>query len=91
MDICINAEQLRQSLKEIEVAEKNGFKFCKGIFTITEAGKNVDSCNAEYSDLMEKAHPTDGRYIWGRFQSVTKRYKFKDGELIPIKNKKGKL
>lgn len=82
----INAQQLRAALQEIEVAESNGFMHCDAVFNLTQAGKNVSSCRAEYSDLIERAHPTDGHLNWGRFQNVTKHNKFVNGKLIPLKN-----
>lgn len=86
MQFCIDSEQLRAAIKEIEAAEKNGFHFCLAVFRMSSAGPMLHHCQAEYSDLIERAHPTDGRYDWGRFQSVTKRNKFKDGKLVPIKS-----
>ena len=86
MDFCITAEELRKALKEIEEAEKNGFKFCLSVFKIIQCGYMLDQCRAVYSDMFEKAHPTDGKLNWGRFQSVTKRHKFKNGKLIAIKS-----
>ena len=41
MNFVINAEQLRAALKDIEVAEKNGFKFCEAVFKLTEAGESL--------------------------------------------------
>lgn len=84
MELCIDAAQLRQALKAIEAAEKNGFNYCLAVFKITSAGLMLDSCRAEYSDLLERAHPTDGRFNWGRFQGVSRRNKFKDGKLVHI-------
>ena len=74
-------------MAEVEVAEKNGFKFCLPVFKLTSAGISLDDCVASYSDLCEKAHPTDGKLNWGRFQSVTKRNKFKNGKLVPLKRR----
>ena len=84
MNFVINAEQLRAALKDIEVAEKKGFKFCEAVFKLTEAGESLSDCKAKYSDLIEKAHPTNGNYNWGRFQNVTKKNKFKRNKLVPI-------
>lgn len=88
MDFCINSEELRKALKEIESAEKNGFKFCLAVFRMTNVGFCIENCQASYSDMIEKAHPTDGSLNWGRFQIVSKRNKFVKGKLVPIKNKK---
>lgn len=87
MELCINAKQLRKALKEIEEAERNGFMYCLAVFKITSAGHMLDNCRATYNDLIEKAHPTDGNFDWGRFQGVSKDNKFKNGELVPINNK----
>lgn len=84
MTFCISAEHLRAALKEIEAAEANGFAHCLAVFNLTSAGPCLDDCRAEYSDLSERAHPTDPKFNWGRFQRVSARYKFENGELIPI-------
>lgn len=84
MQFCINAEQLRKALKDIEAAEANGFHHCLAVLKLTSAGHQLDDCRAEYSDLIEKAHPTDGGLSWGRFQGVTRRNIFRDGKLIPL-------
>ena len=85
MDFCISGDQLRKALSDISTAEANGFHFCLGVFTLVSAGRMIDSNRAEYSDIIEKAHPTDGNFDWGRFQGVTRRNKFINGKLVPIK------
>ena len=80
----VKGEELRKALADIEAAEKNGFMHCLAVFNITSAGQNIDQCRASYSDLSERAHPTDPSLNWGRFQSVTTRNKFKDGKLVPL-------
>jgi hypothetical protein len=87
MYFCIDAEQLRKALAEIESAENNGFMHCLAVFRIASAGRMLDQNRAEYSDMIEKAHPTDGHFDWGRFQLVSKRNKFKGGKLVPIKQR----
>ncbi len=82
MNIVINAEQLKKALRHIRAAEKNGFMFCQGVFEIRELDGVFGI--AYYSDLFEKAHPTDGSLNWGRFQSVTKHNKFIDGKLVSL-------
>lgn len=84
MHFCIDAEQLRKALADIEKAESNGFMHCLAVFDITQAGRMIDQCRAEYSDLSERAHPTDPNFSWGRFQNVTGRNKFVRGKLVPI-------
>lgn len=86
MHVCINAEQLRKALADIEAAEANGFDHCLSVFVMTSAGRMIDECRAEYSDLLEKAHPTDGNLNWGRFQGVTRRHRFENGKLVPLEN-----
>lgn len=86
MQFCISAEQLRAALKAIEAAEANGFHYCLAVFELVEVGKSLDQNRASFSDLIEKAHPTDGHLDWGRFQGVTRRYRFEDGGLIRIEN-----
>lgn len=87
IDFCITAYQLRKGLKEIEEAEKNGFKYCLAVFKLVHVEDELCECQSEYSDLIERAHPSDGKFNWGRFQGVTKTNKFKNGKLIPIKKK----
>lgn len=87
MEFCINAEQLRKALKDIEKAESNGFDYCLAVFKLTSAGQFLSDCRANYSDLFEMAHPTKGKLNWGRSQSVTKHYKFKKGKLVKIEDK----
>lgn len=85
MNFCIDAEQLRKALAEIEAAEKNGFMHCLAVFRMASAGQMLDQNRAEYSDMIEKAHPTNGRFDWGRFQGVTRLNRFENGKLVPIK------
>jgi hypothetical protein len=84
MDFCIDAAQLRAALADIEGAEANGFHHCLAVFTLMSAGPRLDRCRADYSDLLERAHPTDGSLDWGRFQQVSARFRFEDGKLLPI-------
>lgn len=84
MNFCIDAEQLRKALAEIEVAERNGFKHCLAVFRMASAGRMISDNRAEYSDLVEKAHPTDPAFDWGRFQAVSRYNEFRDGKLVPL-------
>lgn len=84
MQFCISADQLRKALADIEHAEGNGFMHCLAVFQLSQAGPHIDQCRADYSDLSERAHPTDPGLSWGRFQGVTRRNKFKSGKLVPI-------
>lgn len=84
MELCISAQELRRALAEIESAEQHGFHHCLAVFRITSAGQFVYDCQATYSDLLERAHPTDPRLNWGRFQSVSQQCYFRDGRLVPI-------
>lgn len=87
MVFCIDADELRAALKDIEAAEKNGFKHCLAVFKITSVGPMLSSNRASYSDLFERAHPTDGRLDWGRFQGVTRGNRFVRGKLVALKGK----
>ena len=87
MNFCIDADQLRKALSEIEVAEKNGFMYCLSVFRISEAGQMISDNRAVYSDIIERAHQTNPHLDWGRYQRVTKDNRFIDGELVPIKDK----
>lgn len=83
MNLFIDETQLRSALREIEIAKKHGFKFCLAVLaTSSLEGSWV---RLQYSDLWEKAHPTDPKYDWGRCQDITKRFKFKNGKLIELK------
>jgi len=84
MQFCISASQLRRALEDIEQAERNGFMHCEAVFELISSGRNLDQCQAGYSDLYEKAHPTNPSLNWGRFQGITKSHKFVDGELKRI-------
>lgn len=84
MEFCIDAAQLRAALAEIEAAEKNGFLHCLAVFKFSHAGYMLSDCRATYADLLERAHPTSASLNWGRFQGVSKRHTFKDGELVPL-------
>lgn len=85
MDFCISSLELRKALVAIEAAEKNGFDYCLAVFQMSSAGPMLDQYRATYySDLIEKADPTDDNLDWGRFQGVTRRNKFVDGKLVPI-------
>jgi hypothetical protein len=81
MEFCIGADALRKALAEVEAAEANGFMHCQAIFRLTSAGPALDQCRAEYSDLSERAHPTDPAFNWGRFQGVTRKHRFEAGML----------
>jgi hypothetical protein len=73
---------MRAALREIEEAEANGFNHCLSVFKLSHVGVMLYQCTAEYSDIFERAHPTDGNLNWGRHQRVTKNCKFVDGELV---------
>lgn len=85
MEFCIDAVELRKALAEIEAAEANGFRHCLAVLRLASAGHHLSDCCATYSDLIERAHPTDGSLNWGRFQGVARRHRFKNGKLVPIK------
>jgi hypothetical protein len=84
MEFVINAQQLRKALKDIEAAEANGFMYCEAVFKLVQAGRMLSDCKAEYSDLCEKAHPTNAHFDWGRCQGVSRSNKFVNGRLVKI-------
>ena len=91
MEMVISAAELRKALYDIEAAEKNGFMFCLAVLKLDSAGPSISDCRVRYSDMIEKAHPTDGSLDWGRFQGVTQRYMFRKGKIVPQKKtRKGK-
>jgi hypothetical protein len=81
----IEPEELRKAMVAIRRAEKHGFMCCQAVFE----PRSVDGVwvDLRYSDLIERAHSTDKRFDWGRFQGVTERFRFKAGKLIPLKGK----
>ena len=84
MNMCIDSIQLKKALADIERAEKNGFKHCLAVMQMVSAGRMISDNILEYRDLLERAHPTDSRLDWGRFQLVTTKNRFVDGELVPL-------
>jgi hypothetical protein len=84
MELCIDADQLRSALADIEAAERNGFLRCLAVFKLASAGDMLENNRLRYGDLLERAHPTDGNLNWGRFQRVSRRFQFKDGQLAPL-------
>lgn len=84
MDFCVDAATLRKALADIEAAEANGFMHCLAVMKLVSAGRMISDNRAEYSDMIERAHPTDGHLDWGRFQGVSKRNKFDGQGLVPI-------
>lgn len=84
MEMCIKAEELRKALKDIEDAEENGFMHCLAVFRLASTGGMLSDNLLEYSDLWAKAHSIDGNLDWGRYSGVTRRYRFKNGELTEI-------
>lgn len=86
IEFCIRSDSIRAALQELEAAEKNGFTHCLAVFRLTNAGPMLDECRAEYSDLLERAADDDPNLNWGRFQGVTRKYKFKNGQLVGIAN-----
>lgn len=88
IQFCIDAEQLRKALKDIEAAEANGFMYCLGVFDLTSLGAVLSDTRATYSDMSEKAHPTDGSLDWGRCQRVSHRYRFNGKGLVPLHSTK---
>ncbi|HUX80471.1 MAG TPA: hypothetical protein VMW10_12125 [Alphaproteobacteria bacterium] len=85
MEMVISAGELRKALADIEAAEKNGFMFCLAVVKLASVETNLDQCQLRYNDIIEKAHPTDGKLNWGRFQCVSRNFKFKKGKLVPQK------
>ena len=80
MELCINGEQLRKALAELEKAEQNGFTHSVAIFELATAGPMIDDCTMNYDSLIVKAHPTDGRSNWGRCFRPNMR--FENGKLV---------
>lgn len=87
MIVCVSGDELRKALSDIEIAEKNGFEYCLSTFKVSGQPNSGNFVNEPivYVDLFEKAHPTDPSFSWGRGQDVTKRNKFVDGKLVPMK------
>ncbi len=85
MIFLIPKEDLEKALADIKAAEKNGFMHCKSVFKLVSYGSFLDEREAKYSDMSERAHPTNGALNWGTGQNITKNNAFKDGKLVPIK------
>lgn len=82
MLMTIRAGELRRALADIEAAERNGFMHCEAVVEAESAiGGTI---LLRYSDLWEKAHPTDGSLNWGRFQGVSARHRFDGVALVPL-------
>lgn len=86
MNICITEEQLKIALKELKLARKNGFNYSLAVFDSDELDGRY-WLKLGFEDLLMKAHPTDGRYNWGR-SSLYKYMKFINGSLITIQEAK---
>jgi len=84
LELCIDAAQLRRAMMDLEAAEANGFMHCLAVLRFASVGPMLSDNRLEYSDMIERAHPTDGRLDWGRFQRVSARHKFVGGELVPL-------
>ena len=81
---CIGAQAIRKALADIETAEKNGFNHCLAVLEVVGAADRHGNLLLGYSDLWERAHPSDGWLDWGRCQSVTTRNRFDGEKLVPI-------
>ncbi len=84
MNMCMNEKQLSAALKAVRAAKKNGFNYCLAVVEF-DAMEDSYWLRLRYSDLWEKAHPTDARYDWGRCQGVSERHRFVDGKIIPLR------
>lgn len=86
MNLCITEKEVKAMAKVFRNARKNGFNYCLAVLEF-DGMQNPHWLRLRYSDLWEKAHPTDGSLDWGRCQSITERFTFRDGKLKPIKGK----
>lgn len=84
MNFCLDATALRAALADIEAAEANGFMHCLAVMQLSATGPMLSDVRATYSDMIERAHPTDGRFNWGRCQGVSKRFRFDGTWLVPL-------
>lgn len=83
IELTITGDELRRALSAVEAAEKQGFMHCLAVVHLISAGQGIHECSLSFSDIIERAHPTDGSKDWGRFQGISLKYKFKDGKLVP--------
>ena len=83
IELTITGDELRRALSAVEAAEKQGFMHCLAVVHLTSVGQGIHECSLSFSDIIERAHPTDGSKDWGRFQGISLKYKFKDGKLVP--------
>jgi len=89
--LSISPDQLRKALKDIEIAESNGFNCCSAVFQITTTGAMLENIQADYVDIFERAYSNNGHLNnWGRDNYLSKKYKVEDGKLILLKEKEEK-
>lgn len=85
MLMSMRGDELRRALAEIEAAEAHGFLHCEAVLRV-ERADDAGNLHLAYSDLWEKAHPTDGRLNWGRHQGVTRRHRFNGTTLVLLES-----
>lgn len=86
MNMCITEKEIKAIAKVFREARKNGFEHCLAVLEF-DGMQTPHWLRLRYSDLWEKAHPTDSKYDWGRCQNITGRFRFKNGKLIPLQGK----
>ena len=83
--VTVDKKQLLDALDAINAAETRGFMHCIAVMHVPcgkhsparrGRGYNLGEIRATYSDLWERAHPTDGNLDWGRHQNVSRQFVF---------------
>lgn len=74
--------ELKEAIKDMEVASNNGFKHCLAVFELINAGVMLDDNIAIYYDLIVKAHPTDSSKDFGAGWSIAYENIYKNGNII---------
>jgi hypothetical protein len=81
MIAAISGDELRKALVEVEKAEAAGFVASQAVFNLTM--KNGVWGDGEFTDVCEKAHPTNGALNWGRDNFMVRQgFTFRDGRLL---------
>jgi hypothetical protein len=78
---AISGDELRKALAEVEKAEAAGFIASQAVFNLEM--KNSVWGDGTFSDVCEKAHPTNGALNWGRDNFLVKSgARFVDGKIV---------
>lgn len=78
---AISGDELRKALAEVEKAEAAGFIASQAVFKLE--AKNAVWSDGTFTDVCEKAHPTNPALNWGRDNFLVKGGStFRNGKLL---------